>query len=69
MNRYTNWIEINNMFCLGNETDPNDTLNTSDDKSPPGKRKVNTLAHYFVYLVVRLQLLLETFYYLVFLCH
>ncbi|KAG4066585.1 hypothetical protein HA402_007221 [Bradysia odoriphaga] len=23
----------------GNETDPNDTLNTSDEKSPPGKRK------------------------------
>lgn len=27
----------------GNETNPNDTLNTSDEKSPIGKRKVSLI--------------------------
>lgn len=39
---YYQCIYFNMSFkCPGNESNPNDTLNTSDEKSPIGKRKVS----------------------------
>lgn len=55
------FILMNFCFVLGNETDPNDTLNTSDEKSPPGKRKVIIPAIVSDVSTCETTLLLETF--------